>query len=162
MAGLSLIEALADVPDPPSSHGRRHLLLALLARTVLALLHGCHGPTAIAQFRRDHGSALAYAPGFCRGKSPAASSLCTLYIGLDAVAFEAALSRWIASRLPRPRRAAAVSLDGKTLRGSHDGQTSGHHLVLSSIKAPSHAAALRRLHARPEEALALLNILQPQ
>ena len=50
MAALSLLEVLADVPDPRSRHGRRHPLAALRALTVLAMLRGCNGPTAIAQF----------------------------------------------------------------------------------------------------------------
>ncbi len=48
MAALSLLEALADVPDPRSRHGRAHPLAAILARTGLALLRGCQGPVAIA------------------------------------------------------------------------------------------------------------------
>jgi hypothetical protein len=34
--------------------------------------------------------------------------------------------------------------------------------LLSGLEAPSHAAALRRLNAHPEEALALLDIPQPE
>jgi len=34
--------------------------------------------------------------------------------------------------------------------------------LLTGVAAPSHAAALRRLHAHPEEALALLDLPQPQ
>ena len=92
---LSLIEALAEVPDPRSRHGRVHPLPAVLALTVLAMLRGCKGPAAIAQFGRDHGAPLAHALGFRRGKTPAASCLCELFSRLDPVAFEAALSRWI-------------------------------------------------------------------
>jgi DDE family transposase len=41
MAALSLVEVLAEVPDPRSRHGRIHPLPAILALTVLAMLHGC-------------------------------------------------------------------------------------------------------------------------
>ena len=34
MAALSLLECLAEVPDPRSRHGRRHLLTAILALVV--------------------------------------------------------------------------------------------------------------------------------
>src|SRR5262249_22706984 len=129
MAALSLLEALAGVPDPRSRHGRIHPLAAMLALTVLAMLRGCKGPVAIAQFGRDHGTPLTHALGFPRAKTPAASCLCDLFSRLDPVAFEAALSRWISARTaspaapdgaPRPD-AAPLSLDGKTLRGSRDG-----------------------------------------
>jgi hypothetical protein len=49
MAPLSLFDALAEVPDPRSRHGGRHPLLAILSVTVLAMLRGCKGPTAIAE-----------------------------------------------------------------------------------------------------------------
>jgi hypothetical protein len=138
MAALSLLEVLAEVPDPRSRHGRVHPLAAILALTVLAMLRGCKGPVAIAQFGRDHGTALAHALGFTRGKTPAASCLSDLYSRLDAVAFEAALARWVRSRTPPAVTGAAeatgtvpepLSLDGKTLRGSRAGDVPGQHLV---------------------------------
>src|SRR4051812_17310325 len=100
MSALSLIEVLAEVPDPRSRHGRRHPLTAILALVVLAMLRGCRGPVAIAQFGRDYGPPLAFALGFTRGKTPAASCLCDLLCRLDDAAFEAALSRWIGTRTP--------------------------------------------------------------
>src|SRR3954466_4705921 len=100
MAAFSLIEVLAEVPDPRSRHGRIHPPPAILALTVLAMLRGCRGPVAIAQFGRDHGAPLAHALGFRRGKTPGASCLSELLSRLDAVAFEAALARWIDARRP--------------------------------------------------------------
>jgi hypothetical protein len=162
MAVLTLLEALADVPDPRSRHGRRHPLLAMLALTVLAMLRGSKGPTAIAQFGRDHGVPLAHALGFLRGKTPTASCLSDLYSALDAAAFEAALARWVASRLPPPCEDGdpqPVSLDGKTLRGSRDGEAPGHHLV--SAYASKHKAVLAqiRVDAKTNEHKAALELL---
>lgn len=168
MAPLSLLEALADVPDPRSRHGRRHPLSAILSLTVLAMLRGCKGPTAISQFGRDHGVALAHALGFRRGKTPAPSCLSDLYGALDAVAFEAALRRWIASRVPPPKPGAdkqAVSLDGKTLRGSRDGEAPGHHLVSAYVHEHQAVLAQIRVDAKTNEhkaALELLGILPVQ
>ena len=161
-ARLSLLEALADVPDPRSRHGRRHPLLAILSLTVLAMLRGCKGPTAISQFGRDHGVALAHALGFRRGKTPAPSCLSDLYSALDAAAFEAALTRWITARLPPAAEGAAkqpVSLDGKTLCGSRDGEAPGHHLV--SAYAHEHQAVLAqiRVDAKTNEHKAALELL---
>jgi hypothetical protein len=165
MAPLSLLEALADLPDPRSRHGQRHPLRAILSLTVLAMLRGCKGPTAIAQFGRDHGAALAHALGFRRGKTPAPSCLSDLYRALDAAAFEAALSRWVAARTPPPAEGAdkqSVSLDGKTLRGSRDGDAPGHHLVAAYAPLVEAVLAQVRVDAKTNEhkaALVLLGIL---
>jgi hypothetical protein len=161
MAPLSLLDALAEVPDPRSRHGRRHPLRAMLCLTVLAMLRGCKGPTAIAQFGRDHGVALAHALGFLRGKTPAPSCLCELFSRLDAPAFEAALSRWVAARLPATGEAdqQPVSLDGKTLRGSRDGAIPGQHLVAAYAHQHQAVLAQIKVDAKTNEHKAALELL---
>src|SRR5580704_14839643 len=124
----SLLDVLAQVPDPRSRHGRRHPLLAILSLAVLAMLSGAKSYQAIAQFGRDKRLALAHALGFTRGKTPTKSTFSVLFRILDVQAFEAALSRWIASRLPEGEEK-LISLDGKTARGSRDGTVPGQHLV---------------------------------
>jgi hypothetical protein len=167
MAALSLIEVLAEVPDPRSRHGRRHPLPAVLALVVLAMLRGCRGPVAIAQFGRDHGTALAHALGFRRGQTPVASCLCQLLSRLDAVAFEAALARWIRSRTPAAAAADAdasappepLSLDGKTVRGSRDGEVPGQHLVAAYAPLVEAVLLQVRVDAKTNEHKAALELL---
>jgi DDE family transposase len=163
MAALSLVEVLAEVPDPRSRHGRIHPLPAILALTALAMLRGCKGPVAIAQFGRDYGAPLAHALGFRRGKTPGASCLSELFSRLDVVAFEAALSRWIKSRSPAPTAGGPakepVSLDGKTLRGSRDGDVPGQHLVAAYAPLIEAVLAQVRVDAKTNEHKAALQLL---
>lgn len=164
MAALSLIEVLAEVRDPRSRHGRIHPLSAVLALTVLAMLRGCRGPVAISQFGRDHGASLAHALGFRRGRTPAASCLSELFGRLDAVAFEAALARWIRSRMPPPAPDGSadkqpIALDGKTLRGSRDGDAPGQHLVAAYAPLVEAVVAQVRVDARTNEHKAALELL---
>jgi hypothetical protein len=129
---------------------------------VLAMLRGCKGPTAISPFGRDHGVELAHALGFLRGKTPAPSCLSELYSALDAAAFEAALSRWIAARTPPPVEGAdqqPVSLDGKTLRGSRDGVAPGHPLVAAYAHEHQAVLAQIRVDAKTNEHKAALELL---
>jgi DDE_Tnp_1-associated len=63
MSRLSLVEALALVPDPRKRRGRRHPLVAVLSLTVVAVLAGMKSLEAIAQFGRDHGPPLGSRPG---------------------------------------------------------------------------------------------------
>ncbi len=161
---LSLLEVLAQVPDPRSRHGRRHPLSAILSLAVLAMLSGAKSYQAIAQFGRDHGTALAHALGFRRGKTPTKSTFSILFRILDVPAFESALSRWIASRLPQGEPL-AIHLDGKTARGSRDGDLPGHHLVAAYCSAAQAVLAQVRVDAKTNEhkaALQLLGILPVQ
>lgn len=161
-APLSLLEALAQIPDPRDRRGIRHPLSAILSLAVVAMLTGAKGYEAIAQFGRDKGSALAFALGFRRGKTPAKSTFCEIFRVLDIDAFEEALARWARSRLPEGQEF-VVHLDGKTARGSRDGEIPGQHFVaayephcravLAQVKVDTktneHKAALRLLGILP-------------
>ena len=63
MTPRSLIEFLADIPDPRDRRGVRHPLAAVLGLTVVAVLSGMKSLEAIAQFGRDRGPGLAFAWG---------------------------------------------------------------------------------------------------
>jgi hypothetical protein len=140
---LSLLDALADIPDPRHRRGIGHPWSALLGLAVLAMLTGCKSSQAIAQFGRDKGFALAHLLGFRRGKTPTQATYSLLFGRLDVVAFEAALARWIASRLGDAEKA-VIAGDGKTLRGRRDGVVPGQHLVAAyAVKAAAVLAQVR-------------------
>ena len=71
MAGPTLVELLATIPDPRKPRGRIHPLPAVLSLAVVAILAGHKSLEAIAQFGRDHGAGLSHALGFRRKKTPA-------------------------------------------------------------------------------------------
>jgi len=157
-APLSLLDVLAEVPDPRSPKGLRHPLTAVLSLAVLAMLTGAKGYEAIAQFGRDKGSALAFALGFRRGKTPAKSTFCEIFLALDVSAFEAALSRWIRSRLPEGEEL-VLAIDGKTLRGSKDGETPGQHLVAAYAPHCQSVVAQIKVDTKTNEHKAALQLL---
>jgi hypothetical protein len=157
-APLSLLEVLAEVPDPRSPHGLRHPLSAILSLAVLAMLTGAKGYEAIAQFGRDKGKTLAFALGFRRGKTPAKSTFCEIFRALNICAFEEALSRWIRSRLPEGEEL-LVALDGKTARGSKDGEMPGQHLVAAYAPHCRAVLAQIRVDTKTNEHKAALQLL---
>lgn len=152
---LSLLDSLAQLPDP---RGRRQPLAAILALAVLAMLNGCKSYAAIAQFGRDKGFALAHALGFRRGKTPCPSSFSILFRALDVAAFEAALSSWVAARLPAAAER-VIALDGKTARGSRDGEAPGQHLVAAYVPAAQAVLAQVKVDAKTNEHKAALELL---
>jgi hypothetical protein len=161
---LSLLDVLAEIPDPRCRRGIRHPLSAILGLAVLAMLTGCKSYQAIAQFGRDKGFALAQALGFRRGKTPTKATYSILFRRLDITAFETALARWIASRLS-DEQSRVIALDGKTLRGSRDGVVPGQHLVAAYAVQAAAVLAQVRVDAKTNEhkaALQLLGILSIQ
>jgi hypothetical protein len=157
MPVLTLTEVLADVPDPRSCHGRIHPLPAVLGLVVLGLLMGRTSLASIARLGRLYGFPLAHALGFRRGKTPTKSMLSELLRAIDAAAVEAALSRWVRSRLTV--EPAQISLDGKTLKGSRDGVVPGQHLVAAYAPQVEAVLAQVRVNAKTNEHKAALQLL---
>jgi hypothetical protein len=89
--------------------GRRHPRTALLSLTTVAILAGCKSSEAIAPLDRDHGPPPAFALGLTRGKGPNESRLCKLLRRLDVAA-----------------------LDGKTVRGSANGDVPAAHQLTAN------------------------------
>ncbi len=121
------MEALEGVPDPRSPHGRRHPLAAVLALSVGAMLSGACSLYAIAQWGRLQDRQTLDTLGFTRDKTPAVSTLHSIFRRLDVEAFESSLARWSQSHMGTERDAIAV--DGKALRGIHGEQLPGVRLV---------------------------------
>lgn len=154
----TLLEALATLPDPRSRHGRIHPLPAVMGLVALALLMGRKSLKSIARFGRQHGAPLAHALGFRRGKTPAVSTLSRTLRRFDALQLEAALARWIRGRIDSPHFE-QISLDGKTLRGSRDGEVPGHPLVAAYAPAVEAVLAQIRVDRKTNEHKAALELL---
>src|SRR3954467_14517033 len=90
----SLLAFLAEVPDPRHRAGRRHPLVAMLAQACCAVLCGCRGIAAIAQWGRDQPIEAMHGLGYTR-RPPAYGTFQGLLARLDAEAFEAAVARWV-------------------------------------------------------------------
>src|SRR5262252_4020546 len=131
----SLAEALAAIPEARRpygwSPGRSPLPLAgMLQVAVAAMLCGARSLYAVAQWARERveEDAEALVPlGLPAGRSPSVATLHRVFKRLDVAAFERALGAWL--ERSGVERAAALALDGKTLRGIHGDAVPGVHLV---------------------------------
>jgi len=113
---------------------------------------------SIARFGRQHKEPLAHALGFRRGKTPSASTLSRSLRRFDAQQLEAILSRWIQNRIDL-QTFEQISLDGKTLRGSRDGEVPGQHLVAAYAPAVEAVLAQIRVDSKTNEHKAALELL---
>jgi DDE_Tnp_1-associated len=138
-ARLSLVAALAQVPDPRAARGVRHGVLSVLLISACAVLAGARSYAAIAEYahdsRRDVLDALQIGP-----VAPHASTIRRVLQQLDPDALDAALRSWTLARLaaqapnPPPRRPSresrkVLAVDGKTVRGARRPDGSRAHLV---------------------------------
>jgi hypothetical protein len=132
---LSLVDALASVPDPRCARGKRHPLPAVLALLSVGIMCGGRSVYAVLQWGRDHGKAMARKLGLGKHGIPTDGMMSNLLRRLDRAAFEAALSRWAAAWVEAEGCGAEadhlepVAIDGKTLCGARGHELPGVHLL---------------------------------
>jgi DDE_Tnp_1-associated/Transposase DDE domain len=157
MSPVSLVECFASVPDPRRHRSAIYPLPALLGLVTLGLLLGRKSLAAFRRLHKDYGDGLLFALGFGRARVPSKSSFSRLLRRLDAQAVEAALTRWVGSRLPGGID--HLSLDGKTLRGSKDEGLPGQHLVSAYAPQAQAVLAQMRVDSKTNEHKAALRLL---
>ena len=101
----SLLEILAQVPDPRKAKGKRHPLSAIFGLSVLAILCGYRSYSAIAEWGRTYSAALVKALGFTRAQMPCAATLHNLFKQLDIAKLESVLTQWTTATLQSRRQA---------------------------------------------------------
>ena len=120
-AFASLLELLADVPDPRRGQGQLYKLPHVLLFS-LAILTGCNSYRGIVTFIDVHRHKLNASFGLRWRRAPAYTAVRYILKGLDPVDVEMAFRRHAA--LLQAARATpgkgSIALDGKTLRGSFD------------------------------------------
>ncbi len=142
-AAMSLLDALAEIPDPRCARGVRHGVLAVLLLSACAVLAGARSFVAIAEYAHDTGHAVLALLGF-GATAPHESTIRRLLQQLDPAAVEAALSSWAAAQVTARTAAAGTpdreqrrvwALDGKTVRGARrsDGDAHGGQVHLVSV-----------------------------
>ena len=132
-----LLDILAEVPDPRHKKGKRHDLVPILALMFIGLMSNHRGYTSIATWARTEPE-LTKALGFRSSKTPCAATLHNLFKRLDVVRLEAALTKWVFSKLEdfqvlEAQDLQGVAIDGKELCGSEDPETGGRTHLLSAV-----------------------------
>jgi DDE_Tnp_1-associated/Transposase DDE domain len=157
-ADISLMELLEGLHDPRRAQGRRHPLPALLGLAVVAMLAGMTSYEAIVQYGKERGWDFLQHLGFTTRWGLCKATYSRVFRRIDVADFEVRLGRWVQARLA-PGDAPHLSIDGKTARGSRDGDTPGAHLV--SAYAPDVKAVLAQLRvdAKTNEHKAALELL---
>lgn len=157
-AEQSLLELLEGIHDPRGAKGKRHPLSAVLALAVVAMLAGMTSYEAIVQYGKERGRDFLYLLGFTRGRGLCKATYSRIFRRIDVADFEARVGRWIRGHL-RTGDSAHIAIDGKTARGSRDGDTPAVHLV--AAYAPDVHATLTQLRvdAKTNEHKAALEML---
>jgi predicted transposase YbfD/YdcC len=113
-----------ELDDPRSEINQRHPFVSVVVIAIMAVLAGASGPTAIAQWARLKEAFLLKVLDLPNGM-PRKDVFRRVLALLDPTAFQACFAGWLTSLRARAAEATEIdqpilSVDGKTLRRSHD------------------------------------------
>ncbi|PBC92509.1 IS4 family transposase [Streptomyces sp. Ag82_O1-15] len=120
----SLLERLAEVPDPRDPRGVRHRLAVVLALTACAVLAGATSLLAVGEWIADAPPRVLEQlgahpdPFLPRRVLPSETTVRRLLGRIDADALDRAVGHWLADRCPKPAGLRGLAVDGKSLRGA--------------------------------------------
>lgn len=122
-----LLAVFGRVPDPRKRRGVRHRLPVVLTLAACAVLAGARSFTAIGEWSADAGETVCVLLGAAR--VPDESTFRRVFAALDVDALDQALGAWASTATAPPTGGRRIAVDGKTLRGSRSGDTTGRHLL---------------------------------
>lgn len=122
-----LVEVFKKVPDPRSRFGKRHNLHGMLALAYCAVLCGITGYQGINDFVKGLTDEEIKKFDFGKHGAPTGEIIGKTLRFLDVELIESELTLWVLNH--HDLRGQWISLDGKTLRGSKDGEKKGIHLL---------------------------------
>lgn len=113
-----LYDAFINVPDPRLARTREHPLIDIIAIAICAVICGADSWVAIETFGKAKRSWLEQYLGLPNG-IPSHDTFGRVFAALDAEQFQQHFIGWVKTIWP-PALGEVVSIDGKTMRGSHD------------------------------------------
>lgn len=120
-----LVEMLGKITDPRKRRGRRYPLKTILALSVMATLSGMRSYEAIAEWAADLPKDLLRRLRCWCHRAPSEPTFRRVLSTVDAVEVDRRVSAWLVEQA----EGGAISLDGKSLRGSRDGEKRAVHLL---------------------------------
>jgi len=126
-----LFSVLGTITDPRKRRGVRHKIQSVLAIAVCATLAGARSFTAIAEWAAEQSREALLKLGCNRGKPPSDRTVSRVMHRVDAAEVDRRVGGWVAQQVQLPGR--AISIDGKTLRGSRDGEKPAVHLLSAIV-----------------------------
>jgi hypothetical protein len=155
-----LIEIIKTLSDPRSKRGVRHRNLSIIAISICAVICGCRGYSAIAQWSKQCSQRMLERL-WCRKKDdhyipPSEPTIRRQLQRIDAEEVDRAISDWV-SRLST---GIAIGIDGKTLRGARRDDGTKVHLLSAFIHQQGITLAQKEVSAKSNEIPAAIPLLE--
>lgn len=157
---FSLMDCLDEIEDPrEASNGTLHDFREMLVMAICACLcdqDSCEDFALWAHYRID------WLKRFLVLKNgvPSAATFYRLFRALDPKQFETFFRRWVSQIVPAAAPAGQIAIDGKTIRGSADGDRKAVHLVSAFSTELGIAFGQERVDEKSNEITAIPELLE--
>jgi hypothetical protein len=142
-----LIEVLRGIPDPRKARGKRYGMVSVMAISVCATLAGAKSIRAIAHWAKDQSRKTMERLRCRKGQAPSEATLWRVLGQIDVQLLDQTVGDWLVAR-QISFAGQGLAIDGKTLRGSTDGETKAVHLVSAVLH---HDAVVVAQHRVPDK-----------
>ena len=135
----SLLCRIRSFTDPRRKQGTRHPLETVLSIAVCAVLCGCKGYRALGDWSQSLSRQELVRFGSSREKGPSEPTIRRLIQRIDADEFDKDIGQWVLEQklMDNPDgdvlKNCGIAIDGKTVRGSHNGARKAIHLLSAVI-----------------------------
>lgn len=144
-----LIDMLRQLDDPRKPRGVRHPMVAVMAIAVCATVSGAQHIAAIAQWAQEQ-STRTLQRFWCRkGKPPSESCIRRVLGAIDTERLDQRVGEWLLQHSCCSGE--GLALDGKTLRGSREGDAKAFHLVSAVLHREGLVLAQHRVPDKTNE-----------
>ncbi len=124
---------LARIPDHRKRQGKLYALPDVLSLVVLGLMANCRSLSAIMRFGKCHPAVL---PELGLSGVPSVPTLSRVLAGVNGEEVRNALREFVVALIgQRGQESSVVAMDGKTLRGVHEGTDPLHLLHLFAVQS---------------------------
>jgi hypothetical protein len=145
-----LFEILERFPDPRQRRGVRHKIHGLLASAVCAVLAGARNITAMAEWAAEQSTETLKRFGCKYGRPPSERTYRRVLAVIDVEDLDRRTGRWIAEQ-QQLQAGAALAIDGKTVRGSGDGDKAALHLLSALVHGSGTVVAQAAVESKTNE-----------
>ncbi len=153
-----LIDVLKSVSDSRSRQGRRHSQVSVLGIATCAMLSGARSFKAIAEWAEGLTTKQMNQLRCRTVLPPSQSTIERVLRGIDSEEFDEKINSWLFRRVRNKGR--GVAIDGKTLRGSHDGDTKPIHLLSALLHEERIVIGQKSVDSKTNEITACIPLLE--
>lgn len=145
----SLLEEFEALPDFRKARGKRFQLWSILSIAACATLSGARSFVAMAQWASEVPRDVLLRLGCRRKKPPSEKTYRRVVNAIGAERFEETVGQWFARQTAL--RGEGISIDGKTVRGSADGEAPATHLLSACTHQEGVVLAQERVSEKTNE-----------